>query len=218
MRLYPDIYGRRFAWVFADVIFVVWLYLSVRLGLWVNSLILQLDALAQGVIRAGRTFDSWIKSFEQGIPNGVPYLSDFLHRTAEALKTHSGDSLISAGQTGSHAVHVMALILAVVVASIPILVAVLIFVPRRLRLIADMRGVHVTLKRALASPELTPQMLEILAGRAIYTLPYNQLLAYSRNPAEDWYLRRFEPLARAELERHGLSVDRYFGSRPALNP
>jgi len=74
----------------------------------------------------------------------------------------------------------------------------------------------VTLRRALARPELGPQMLEILAGRAIYTLPYGQLLAYSHNPAEDWYLRRFEPLARAELEHHGLSVERYFGPRPAL--
>ena len=71
-------------------------------------------------------------------------------------------------------------------------------------------------KSASAKPELTPQMLEILAGRAIYTLPYHRLLAYSRNPAEDWYLRRFEPLARAELERHGLSVERYFDVRPAL--
>jgi hypothetical protein len=59
-------------------------------------------------------------------------------------------------------------------------------------------------------------MLEILAGRAIYTMPYNRLLEYSANPAEDWYLRRFEPLARAELERHGLSVERYFGPRLAL--
>jgi hypothetical protein len=84
------------------------------------------------------------------------------------------------------------------------------------RLIYDMQGIHVTLRRALAKPELTPQMLEILAGRAIYTLPYHRLLAYSRNPAEDWYLRRFEPLARAELERHGLSVERYFDVRPAL--
>ncbi|HXN56969.1 MAG TPA: hypothetical protein VN912_00115, partial [Candidatus Angelobacter sp.] len=71
-------------------------------------------------------------------------------------------------------------------------------------------------RRALARPGLEPQMLEILAGRAIYTMPYNRLLEYSRNPAEDWYLHRFEPLARAELERHGLSVERYFGERPAL--
>jgi hypothetical protein len=216
MRLYPDVYGRRFAWMFADLFVLAWLYFWVRAGIWVNNLILQLDSLAQGVINTGKTFDSWIQSFEQGVPNGVPYLSDFLHKTAEALKSHSGDSLISAGLSGSHAIHLLALILGIIVAAIPIVLVLIIFIPRRLRLIADMRGVHITLKRALARPELTPQMLEILAGRAIYTLPYDRLLAYSRNPAEDWYLRRFEPLARAELERHGLSVDRYFGGQPAL--
>jgi hypothetical protein len=216
MRLYPDVYGRRFAWMLADLVMVAWIYLCVRAGLWVNNLVLQLDALAQGVINAGKTFDSWILSFEQGIPSNVPYLSDFLHRTAEALKVHSGDSLISAGQAGSRGIHLLALILAIMVTSIPLVFALIIFVPRRLRLIVDMRGIHVTVRRALARPELAPQMLEILAGRAIYTLPYNRLLEYSRNPAEDWYLRRFEPLARAEMERHGLSVERYFGVRPAL--
>ena len=216
MRLYPDLYGRRFAWMLADLLMLAWIYLCVKAGLWVNNLVLQLDALAQGVINAGKTFDSWIASFNQGIPNGVPYLSDFLHRTAEALKVHSGDSLISAGQTGSRGIHLLALILAIMVTAIPLLFAVMIYAPRRARLISDMRGVHVTLRRALARPELELQMLEILAGRAIYTMPYNRLLEYSRNPAEDWYLRRFEPLARAELERHGLSVDRYFGTHPAL--
>jgi hypothetical protein len=216
MRLYPDVYGRRFAWMLADLFVVAWIYLSVRVGLWVNNLVLQLDALAQGVIKAGKTFDSWIVSFEQGIPNNVPYLSDFLHRTAEALKTHSGDPLISAGMAGSRGIHLLALILGVIVATVPILFALMIWLPRRLRLIADMRGIHVTVRRALARPELGPQMLEILAGRAIYTLPYNRLLAYSQNPAEDWYMRRFEPLARAEMERHGLMVERYFDTRPAL--
>jgi len=216
MRLYPDLYGRRFAWMLADLLMVGWIYLCVRAGLWVNALVLQLDALAQGVINAGKTFNSWILSFEQGIPNGVPYLSDFLHRTAEALKIHSGDPLISAGQAGSRGIHLLALILAIIVTAVPLLFALVIFLPRRVRLIYDMQGVHVTLRRALAQPELQPQMLEILAGRAIYTLPYHQLLAYSRNPAEDWYLRRFEPLARAELARHGLTVERYFAPRPAL--
>jgi len=216
MRLYPDLYGRRFAWMLADLLMLAWIYLCVKAGLWVNNLVLQLDALAQGVINTGKTFDSWIASFNQGIPNGVPYLSDFLHKTAEALKIHSGDSLISAGKTGSHGIHLLALILAVMVTAIPLVFALLVYFPRRVRLIYDMRGVHVTLRRALARPELGPRMLEILAGRAIYTMPYNRLLEYSTNPAEDWYLRRFEPLARAELERHGLSVERYFGERPAL--
>src|SRR2546428_12730135 len=131
MRLYPDVYGRRFAGMPADLAMVAWIYLCVRAGLWVNNLVLQLDALAQGVINAGKTFDSWILSFEQGIPNGVPYLTDFLHRTAEALKTHSGDSLISAGQAGSHGVHPAAVIPAIIVTTAPLGVSLAIHLPRR---------------------------------------------------------------------------------------
>src|SRR2546428_8225185 len=190
MRLYPDVYGRRFAGMPADLAMVAWISLCVRAGLWVNNLVLQLDALAQGVIDAGKTFDSWILSFEQGIRNSVPYLSDFLHRTAEALKVHSGDSLISAGQAGSRGIHLLALILAIIVTSVPLVFALAIFVPRRLRLIADMRGIHVTLRRALALPELTPPILEILARRALYTLPHYELLGYSQNPRPVLSLRR----------------------------
>src|SRR5438093_13439580 len=123
--------------MFADLLMVAWIYLCVQAGLWVNNLVLQLDALAQGVISAGKTFDSWILSFNQGIPNGVPYLSDFLHRTAEALKTHSGDPLISAGQAGSRGIHLLALILSIMFTLIPLLFSMLIFVHRQWLLIYD---------------------------------------------------------------------------------
>jgi hypothetical protein len=216
MRVYPDVYVRRFAWMLADLIMAGWVTLCVLAGRFVNHLVLQLDVLAQGLINAGRTLNSWILSFRQGIPTGVPYLTDFLRHTADAFQQHSGEPLVSAGQAGSRGIHQLALILGIMVAAVPLALALLIYLPRRIRLITDMQGVHVTIRRALAKPELTPQMLEILAGRAIYTLPYHRLLRYSRNPAEDWYARRFEPLARAELEQHGLSVERYFRARPAL--
>src|ERR1700736_4658331 len=118
----------------ADLVTAVWIYLCVKAGLWVNNLVLQLDALAQGVINAGKTFDSWILSFEQGIPNNVPYLSDFLHRTAEALKTHSGDSLISAGMAGSPGIHLLGPLLGIILTTGPLVFALAIFLPRRLRL------------------------------------------------------------------------------------
>src|ERR1700737_3572998 len=157
MRLYPDLYGRRFAWMLADLLMLAWIYLCVKAGLWVNNLVLQLDALAQGVINAGKTFDSWILSFDQGIPNGVPYLSDFLHKTAAALKIHSGDSVISSGQAGSRGVHLLALILGIMVTAIPLFFALWIYVPRRVRLIYDMRGAHVPPRRALTRPGRGPR-------------------------------------------------------------
>src|SRR2546430_10456739 len=148
MRLYPDVYGRRFAWMLADLVMVAWIYLCVRAGLWVNNLVLQLDALAQGVINAGKTFDSWILSFEQGIPNSVPYLSDFLHRTAEALKVHSGDSLISAGQAGSRGVPFLALLLALTAPSGPPALPPPLFLPPPPPLMPGLRGTPPTRRPA----------------------------------------------------------------------
>jgi hypothetical protein len=210
MRFYPDLLDRRIAWMLADLLALAWTALWVDAGHVVERLFARLDVIAVGVINAGRTFDGWILSFESAVPSGVPYISDFLRQTANALKVHSGDPLIASGQAGYQAIHMLALVLGVITAALPIALLALIYLPRRLRLISDMRGIHVTVRRALARPELTPQMLEILAGRAIYTMPYQELLQYSRNPAEDWYSRRFEPLARAEMARHGLAVERYF--------
>ena len=61
MRLYPDLYGRRFAWMLADLLILAWIYLSVKAGLWVNNLVLQLDALAhfglERIEAEGKRFD-----------------------------------------------------------------------------------------------------------------------------------------------------------------
>jgi hypothetical protein len=210
MRFYPDLFGPRLGWLTIDLLMSVWIATWIAVGRAVDRLILRLDALAQGLIGAGRTFNSWLNSFEQAVPTNVPVLTDFVRHQLELLRQHSGDSLISLGQAGSHAIHWLALVLSVLVAALPVSLAFLVYLPPRIRLLYDIRGVHRTVRRALSRPELTPQVLEVLAGRALYTLPYHQLLRYSRNPVEDWCARRFESLARAELERYGLTVERYF--------
>lgn len=210
MRIYPDVYSRRFLWMFADLFLVGWVAGCVLVGRFVDHLVLKLDVLAQGVISAGRTFDNWLTSLQQAIPSGVPYVSDSLKHQVELLRQHSGDPVIAAGQSGSNAIHTLGLVLGIVVAAIPIALFLLVYVPRRLRLICDMQGIHVTLRRALQRPQLTAQTMEFLAARALFTQPYHRLLRYSSNPVEDWHSRRYEQLARAELERHGLSVERYF--------
>lgn len=210
MRIYPDVYSRRFLWMFVDLLLVGWVTGCVLVGRFVDHLVLKLDVLAQGVISAGRTFNNWLISLQQAIPGGVPYISDPLKHQVELLRQHSGQPVIAAGEAGSNAIHTLGLVLGIVVAAIPIALFLLVYVPRRLRLISDMQGIHVTVRRALERPQLTAQTMEFLAARALFTQPYHRLLRYSMNPVEDWHSRRFEPLARAELERHGLTVERYF--------
>lgn len=210
MRLYPDLFGPRLWWLLMDLLTASWIAIWIYLGMAIDRLILRLDALAQGLIGAGRTFNGWLSSFDQAVPANIPALTDFVRHQLVLLRQHSGDPLISLGQAGSQAVHWLALLLSVLVAALPISLALLVYLPRRIRLIYDMQGVHRTLRRALSRPDLTQEVLQVLAGRAIYALPYHQLLRYSSNPVEDWHSGRFEPLARAELERYGLTVERYF--------
>jgi hypothetical protein len=215
MRIYPDVYGRRFLWMSIDLFLVGWVTVCVLLGRLVDQLVLKLDVLAQGVIGAGRTFNSWLSSLEQAIPTGVPFVSEPLRHQVELLRTHSGQPMIAAGQAGSNAIHTLGLILGIAVAAVPVALFLLIYLPRRMRLIYDMQGIHQTVRRALQRPQLTAQTMEFLAARALFTQPYHRLLRYSTNPVEDWHARRYEPLARAELERHGLTVERYFTQLPA---
>ena len=215
MRIYPDVYGRRFLWMSVDLLLVGWVAAWVLAGRWVDQLVLKLDVLAQGVIGAGRTFNNWLISLEQAIPTGVPFVSDPLRHQLELLRQHSGDPMISAGQAGSNAVHTLGLVLGIMVAAIPIAIFLLFYVPRRVRLVYDMQGIHQTVRRALERPQLTATTMEFLAARALFTQPYHRLLRYSSNPVEDWHARRYEALARAELERHGLTVERYFNQLTA---
>src|SRR5229473_1334291 len=76
MRIYPDVYGRRFLWMSVDLLLVGWVAAWVLAGRWVDQLVLKLDVLAQGVIGAGRTFNNWLISLEQAIPTNVPFVSD----------------------------------------------------------------------------------------------------------------------------------------------
>src|SRR5713226_8880190 len=206
MRIYPDVYSRRFLWMSVDLLLVGWVAAWVLAGRWVDHLVLKLDVLAQGVVGAGRTFNNWLISLQQAIPTGVPFVSDPLRHQLELLRQHSGDPMISAGQAGSNAVHTLGLVLGIMVAAIPIAIFLVIY---------DMQGIHQTVHRALQRPQLTAPTMEFLAARALFTQPYHRLLRYSSNPVEDWHARRYEALARAELERHGLTVERYFNQLTA---
>src|SRR6266566_9007571 len=64
--------------------------------------------------------------------------------------------------------------------------------PRRPKTLPDLRRARDRKSTRLNSSHL-------VISYAVFCLKkkkYNQLLAYSHNPNKDWYMRRFEPLAR----------------------
>ncbi len=130
MRFYPDLFRPRLGWLTIDFLMAGWIAIWITIGQALDRLILRLDALAQGLIGAGRTFNSWLNSFEQAVPSNVPVLTDFVRHQLELLRQHSGDSLISLGQAGSQAIHWLALVLSILVAALPVSLAFLVYLPR----------------------------------------------------------------------------------------
>jgi hypothetical protein len=207
--LYPDLFWRRLSWVTLDLLVAGWIYVWVTVGQAIHREVLRLEALARGVRETGRTFNGWILSFQQGIPQNVPFLTDWLRQQTASLRTHTGDQLIALGNTGSTAIQRLALTLAIALAAIPIVLVLMNYLPSRVQVVARMRGIHVTVRRGVQEG-LPDDSLEFLAARALYTQPYRRLLRYTKNPIADWREKRFHGLARAELERHGLALEHYF--------
>jgi len=58
----------------------------------------------------------------------------------------------------------------------------------------------------------------VLAARAIYTMPYDRLLAYSPDPISEWREGRYYNLARATMSEEGLDVRRYLRRVEGLAP
>ena len=51
--------------------------------------------------------------------------------------------------------------------------------------------------------------LQVLAGRALYTLPYDRLMRYTQDPLAAWHTGRYQDLARAAMADEGLDLERY---------
>src|SRR5712691_1717767 len=110
IKLYPDRKFPAFVRVLFDLITIVWTIAWAALGWLIYQTVLGLEVIADGITNTGTTFNSWIDSFRNAVPGGIPFLTQFLLDTAAALRRYSGDSLVSAG----HQVHDTIIQLAIV--------------------------------------------------------------------------------------------------------
>jgi hypothetical protein len=75
------------------------------------------------------------------------------------------------------------------------------YVPWRAARLATVRAAHRAVRRADVSE---PAMQRFLAQRALFRLPYDELLDHSSDPFGDFASGRYERLAKAELASVGL--------------
>jgi hypothetical protein len=197
MRFYSALPGRAAAQAVGDVVLLVWVYLAVRAGQAVHEAVMRLAEPGRRLEDAGRTLGSGLGSAAERAGD-LPLVGDQL---SGPLRDASGAtaSLVRAGQDQQDAVAQLALLLAVVVAVVPAVLAVAVWVPRRWRFV----------RRATAAQRFVDSDadLDLFAIRAMAHQPLHGRARITDDPAGAW--RRRDPavvraLATLELRSAGL--------------
>ncbi len=207
IKIYPDRRWPAFLRVLADTVTVGWTIAWAYLGWLIYQTVLGLEVIADGITSTGTTFNGWIESFRHAVPGGIPYLTQFLLDTADALRKYSGDNLVSTGHHIHDAIFQLAIVLALLVALPPILLVLLPYAGWRWR---DMRetGAALAFVRIASMTGRADQARAVLAYRAVSTLSFRQLMSASADPVGDIAERRYDRLANAMLKRAGIDPTR----------
>lgn len=197
MKLYASSPGRATAQLTGDVLLVVWVYVMVRLGQLVHSATMQLAEPGRRIEGAGRDLGKGLAGAADRL-SGLPVVGDDVRQPLDDASRATG-AIVRAGQEQQTAVAHLAMLLGVLIAIIPILLAVLGWVPFRVRFV---RRASAAQRFIDAAPDL-----DLFALRAMANQPMQVLARISDDPAGAW--RRgdaavIRSLATVELRRVGL--------------
>jgi hypothetical protein len=197
MKMYADLPARRSLQVLGDLLLVAWLLLWIRLGGVVHHATL-------GLAAPGRKIDSSASGLAGNLRDAgssvsqVPLVGDAARKPFDGAGG-AADQLAAAGRAQVHAVETLAFWLGLTIALIPILIALAIYLPRRIRFV----------RRATAGQRFLDDDadLDLFALRAMARQPLHVLARISDNPAGAWRAQDrdvIHRLATVELRESGL--------------
>jgi hypothetical protein len=198
LRLYPASGPRRRATIWRDVITLVLVALFVWFGVKVYEAVDRLSALGTGVASAGTSMQTGFGSAADAV-NGLPLVGDTLASALKSAGSATGGNLASVGNQGANDVHRLALLLGALVALLLLALLSLAMLPRRIRQVRALTAAGTALSGA---PD--PSLRGVLASRAAFSLPYDVLLRYTRDPFGDLAAGRLDALVTATLEEAGV--------------
>ncbi len=196
MSWYAETPALRSRQLVQDGLVLLWTLVWVRIGAAVHDAVSRLAAPGRALEQAGRDLSDGLSGAADRAGD-VPLLGDELSSPLDSA-SGAGESLARAGEVQQDAVGLLALVLALVVAGLPVLVVVLWWLRPRL---AFARG-HAA-ARALRDDQ------ELWALRAALHRPLRELARLGPDPVGRW--RRGEPgaaAALADLERRAVGLRR----------
>ena len=202
MRFYPNIPTRRASTLTRDLLTVALLVLLAWIALKVHDAVDRLAVLGEGVNEAGSTIEDGFESAADAV-DGTPIVGGELADGLRGAGEGSGGNVADLGQEGEDKTHQLADILGLVTFFLPATFLVLWVVPARIAQVRQLTAAE----RVLLERE-TPERQRLIAMRAAFSLPYGQLLAYTRDPLGDLEQGRYDALVEAMLEDAGLRSSR----------
>jgi hypothetical protein len=200
MRLYPEVPDRLASTIAKDVLALVLLGAFAWLGLVVHDAVDDLAVLGRGVHETGSAVEGGFTSAADAVAR-APALGDELADGLRAAGEASGGRVAELGRRGEERVHRLADLLGLLTFALPAALTLLQHIPGRIRQIRRLTAAH----RVLVQPE-SLERRRLLAMRAAFSLPYAQLLAYTRDPLGDLAGERYDALVAAAFEDAGLRV------------
>ncbi len=194
MRLYAETAGLRARQVLVDLVVLAWTAAWVAAGLALYRLVEKLAVPGARVEQAGGGFAGDVAEIQQKIGR-VPVVGDQLQAPFGRL-AGTGRTLAEAGVAQQEVVHQLALWLGVVVAAVPVVALLLVWLPHRVTWARE--------AGAAGRLRLDGADLELFAIRAVANRPLRQLHQVSPDPAGDLRTGEYEALAELELRTLGL--------------
>lgn len=194
MRVYADVPLVRVRQLCLDLLTAAWIYLWVRVGLRIFELVNLLQGPGRSLEGAGEALADRAGDLGEGVAD-VPVVGGALRAPFRAI-SDGGVLLQEAGVAQQSAVHTLALWLAVTIALLPILWAVIAYVPARLRWVREASAAS---RLRVADPDLA-----LFALRALTNQPVAALAAVSTDPVNDYRRGEYAALASLELRSLGL--------------
>ena len=179
-----------------DVVLLVWVAVWIALGLEVAREVRGLSDLSETVVRTGVAVTESSTALEA--VGDIPLVGDRVEDATQRVR-EAGESAQASGRSSAKSVENLSLLLGLALAVIPSLPIVGFYLPLRWSLAREARAV----RRMMARGD-HDHAVEVLAGRAVHTLPYRLLAHVSSDPIGDLRAGRYGPLATAELTRLGL--------------
>jgi hypothetical protein len=133
--------------------------------------------------------------------SGLPLVGAGVDDVTTRTFATAGEPFIFVGSELEALLFLIARLLAILVVAVMVLPWLYRYVPWRAARLATVRAAHRAVRGADVSE---PAMQRFLAQRALFRLPYDELLDHSSDPFGDFASGRYERLAKAELASVGL--------------